>query len=69
MFRKKGNKEKVWGKGEKRKEKKKKELGAPSLILTGWFPGDAILKVNGERVKYAAVELVEPSTRVPFHPL
>ena len=56
------------GKGGEEEGEKKKELGG-SLLLTGWFPGDAILKVNGERVKFAAVELVEPITRVPFHPL
>ena len=68
MFRKKGEQggEGMGKGGEEEGEKKKKELGG-SLLLTGWFPGDAILKVNGERVKYAAVELVEPSTRV--HPL
>ena len=37
----------------------------PSLLL-GLFPGDAILEVNGERVKYAPVEkVVEAITRVP----
>ena len=37
----------------------------PSL-LSGLFPGDAILEVNGERVKYAPVEkVVEAITRVP----
>ena len=36
----------------------------PSL-LSGLFPGDAILGVNGERVKYAPVEkVVEAITRV-----
>ena len=36
----------------------------PSL-LSGLFPGDAILEVNDERVKYAPVEkVVEAITRV-----
>ena len=39
---------------------------SPSLLLSGLFPGDAILEVNGERVKYAPVEkVVEAITRVP----
>ena len=38
-------------------------------LLSGLFPGDAILEVNGERVKYAPVEkVVEAITRV-CHPL
>ena len=37
----------------------------PSLF-SGLFPGDTILEVNGERVKYAPVEkVVETITRVP----
>ena len=39
-------------------------LGSTSS-LSGLFPGDAILEVNGERVKYAPVEkVVEAITRV-----
>ena len=35
-------------------------------LLSGLFPGDTILEVNGERVKYAPVEkVVEAITRVP----
>ena len=35
-------------------------------LLSGLFPGDAILEVNGERVKYALVEkVVEAITTVP----
>ena len=38
----------------------------PPPLLSGLFPGDAILEVNGERVKYAPVEkVVEAITRVP----
>ena len=37
-----------------------------SSLLSGLFPGDTILEVNGERVKYAPVEkVVEAITRVP----
>ena len=46
--------------------------GSPPSICCSWqevselFPGDAILEVNGERVKYAPVEkVVEAITRVP----
>ena len=36
-------------------------------LLSGLFPGDTILEVNGERVKYAPVEKVmEAITRVPL---
>ena len=39
---------------------------SPPSLLSGLFPGDAILEVNGERVKYAPVEkVVEAITRVP----
>ena len=35
-------------------------------VLSGLFPGDTILEVNGERVKYAPVEkVVDAITRVP----
>ena len=38
----------------------------PPLLMVG----DAILEVNGERVKYAPVEkVVEAITRVPYPPL
>ena len=37
----------------------------PPSLLSGLFPGDTILEVNGERVKYAPVEkVVEAITRV-----
>ena len=40
-------------------------INAPFSFLSGLFPGDAILEVNGERVKYAPVEkVVEAITRV-----
>ena len=39
--------------------------GQCSLLLSELFPGDAILEVNGERVKYAPVEkVVEAIARV-----
>ena len=39
------------------------------LSSKGCFPGDAIVEVNGQRVKYAPVEkVVEAITRVPYHP-
>ena len=42
----------------------------PPSLLSELFPGDAILEVNGERVKYAPVEkVVEAITRAPYRPL
>ena len=42
------------------------KVSATSSVLSGLFPGDAIMEVNGERVKYAPAEkVVETITRVP----
>ena len=37
----------------------------PPFHLSGLLPGDAILEVNGGKVKHSPVELVEAITRVP----
>jgi len=48
---------------EKRKRNKRKKWGeGQSSLLSGLFPGDAILEVNDEGVKYAPVEVVEAIT-------
>ena len=53
------------GRGWRAKKRKGVRVSDTSLV-SGLFPGDAILEENGERVKYAQVEkVVEAITRVP----
>ena len=53
------------GRGWRAKKRKGVRVSDTSLV-SGLFPGDAILEENGERVKYARVEkVVEAITRVP----
>ena len=52
------------GDGELRREKGVRV--SDTSLVSGLFPGDTILEVNGERVKYAPVEkVVEAITKVP----
>ena len=60
-------KERVGWESERRdRERNEVRVIAPSLLLSGLFPGDAILEVNGE--SSAPVErVVEAITRVLYH--
>ena len=54
--------------GSEKSEEQEEKMGEGqcSLLLSGLFPDDTILEVNGERVKYAPEEkVVEAITRVP----